>query len=195
MYERLVENWLTSVNELGYQLPFCETLVAEGWTVLHVSTHGRGEHGKDIVARNPDGALCAFQLKGGDIALPAWRGMREEVAELVQLPVRLASVAESEPHRPYLVTNGEIRGDAEENIIRYRDLWVEGGSPRLEVWSRWVILQRFLDAQGAFLPSALPEFRRFVELYVGSFDSPFPRKEFAELVEPLVRGCPVESTG
>jgi hypothetical protein len=183
--EKLIEDWLTNVNELGYQLPFCEVLLAEGFTIVHVSTHGRGEHGKDIVARHPDGNLSTFQLKGGDIRLSDWRKIRAEVEELVQLPVRLPGIDERESHTPYLVTNGEIRGDALESIKRYSDTWQTQGHQELQIWSRRIVLKKFLDAQGSFLPGDLREFRRFVELYVGDFESPFPKSKFARLLEAI----------
>lgn len=187
MQEKLVEHWLTNVNELTYQVPFCEVLVAMGYDVIHVSTHGRGEHGKDIVARNPKGRLQTFQLKGGDITLSEWRSIRGEVEELVQLPVRVPGISESEPHTPFLVTNGEIRGDAIESIVRYRTRWSKDGSPRLRIISRRTLLRHFLNAQGSFMPTELVEFRRFVELFVADFTDRLPREKFAGLLEELVR--------
>lgn len=185
MYERLLENWLTNVNELGYQLPFCEALVAEGYSILHVSRHGRGEHGKDVVARRPDGVLCSFQLKGGDIALADWRKIRGEVEELVQLPVRIPGIPEDEPHIPHLVTNGELRGDAPESIQRYIYDWKQRGYPLMEVWQRGRVVRLFLDAHGSFLPAGLKDFRTFIQLYTGQFTAPLPKSEFAKLLEPL----------
>lgn len=186
MDERLVEHWLTSVNELAYQIPFCEVLLAEGYEVLYVSTHGRGEHGKDVVARRDDGVLCSFQLKGGDLLLSEWRKIRGEIEELVQLPIRVPGVDESEPHVPHLVTNGEVRGDALENMRRYIDAWERKGHPRLELWQRHTLVKKFVDAQGRYLPSRLVDFRAFVELYVGSFIDPLPRDRFAGLLAALV---------
>lgn len=193
MQEKLVEHWLTSVNELTYQIPFCEVLVSKGYDVLHVSTHGRGEHGKDVVARSRRGRLFTFQLKGGDVSLRDWREIRGEVEELVQLPVRVPGVNESEPHIPVLVTNGEIRGDALESIVRYRDEWARGGAPRLRVISRRTLLRYFLDAQGRFLPTGLVEFRRFVELFVADFHERLPRDKYATLLEELISTMPVGS--
>ena len=186
MYEKLVENWLTNVNELGYQIPFCEALVADGYSILHVSSHGPGEHGKDVIARDPAGGLCTFQLKGHDLTLAGWRQIRDEVAELVQLPVRLPGVDENEPHVPHLVTNGAIRGDAAESIKRFAAKWVKDGSPELQVWSGGVVLHRFLSANQSFLPDSLADFRRFVELYAEDFNGPFPRAKFSRLIEPIV---------
>lgn len=194
MHEKLVEHWLTEVNELGYQLPFCEVLVADGYTVLHVSTHGRGEHGKDIVARDPTGALHTFQLKGGDINLSGWRSIRGEVEELVQLPVRIPGVPEDEPHVPHLVTNGEVRGDALESITRSAAVWTTKGYPGLQVWTRREVLRRFLDAHGRFLSSAANDFRSFVRLYAGDLEDRLPRAEFARLLLEMVHPDVVGST-
>jgi hypothetical protein len=38
-------------------------LVAEGYTIVHLSRHSPIEMGKDIIAIDKDGIPCAFQLK------------------------------------------------------------------------------------------------------------------------------------
>src|ERR1035438_8410885 len=75
---RVIENWLTNVNERQYQLPFCQVLAAEGETILYISTHGPFEKGRDIITRTPTGEIRAYQLKAGDIGLGAWRDIRSE---------------------------------------------------------------------------------------------------------------------
>lgn len=69
MLERIVENWLTSAGERGFERPFTQLLAAEGHRVLHGPVHHPFEHGKDIVTMAPGGDLCAFQLKGEPIGL------------------------------------------------------------------------------------------------------------------------------
>jgi len=64
MQERLLENWLISVNEKSFQIPFCQLLTGEGHEVVHISRHGPFEAGKDILAIDSNGIPCAFQLKG-----------------------------------------------------------------------------------------------------------------------------------
>ena len=186
MYEKLVENWLTSVNELSFQLPFCEVLLSEGYVILHVSSHGPGEHGKDVIARRGDGVLCTFQLKGGDIKLAEWRNIRGEVEELARLPVRLPGIDANEPRIPHLVTNGEISGDALESIQRFSEEWEKDGARPLEVVSKRALLKRFLDAHGKYLPNSLNDFRTFVELYVGVFEDRLPREKFARFLEAVI---------
>ena len=67
--ERIVEQWLTRSGERGFEVPFAQLLASEGYRVLQGPVHHPYEHGKDIVAIDPSGRLCAFQLKGGDIHL------------------------------------------------------------------------------------------------------------------------------
>lgn len=187
MIENLIANWLTKVNELGYQLPFCAVLLSEGYAILHVSRHGRGEHGVDVVARAPDGRLCAFQLKGPeDINLREWQKIRPQVEDLVQLTPRLPTVAPGEPHYPYLVTNGVLVGDAPENFRRYQDEWESKGYRRLELWDRQILIGMFVSAHGSYLPRPLTDFRSFVELYVADFLDRLPRQKFATFLEGLV---------
>jgi hypothetical protein len=65
--ERLIENWLTSAGERGYEVPFAQLLAAEGHRVIQGPVHHPFEHGKDILTFAPDGALHAYQLKGPDL--------------------------------------------------------------------------------------------------------------------------------
>jgi hypothetical protein len=178
--EKLVEHWLTNVNELSFQLPLCEALLALGYSVLHVSKHGRGEHGKDIIARDPQGALTTFQLKGGNIDLATWRNIRGEIEELVQLPVMLPGIDRNEPHAPFLVMNGELRGDAVPSIREYSDRWHAQGHGSLAVWQKTELLQKFIAAHGSYIPSSLTDFRSFVELYAADYSDRLPRRRFAD---------------
>lgn len=186
MFEKLIENWLINVHELGYQIPFCEALLTEKYKILHVSRHGPGERGKDIVARNPTGELVAYQLKGGDIKLPEWHSIRGEVEELVQLPVSLPSITKPEKHIPYLVTNGEIQGDALDSIQMFAERWEQQGHPRLQIIQRHELLAKFIASHGTYLPSKLTDFRQFVELYISDFYDRIPREKFSFFLFRLV---------
>lgn len=64
MLANVLAHWLTNASERSYEGPFCQLLIAEGHTVLFAPVHHPFEHGKDLVAMAPDGALCAYQLKG-----------------------------------------------------------------------------------------------------------------------------------
>lgn len=99
---RVIENWLTSVNERQYQLPFCQALAAGGETILYVSSHGPYEKGKDIITRTSDGEIRAYQLKAGDIGLSDWREIHGEIVNLVELPIELPGEEPITEFVPYL---------------------------------------------------------------------------------------------
>lgn len=189
MYEKLIENRLTNANELSYQIPFCEVLLAHRYSVLHISSHGPGEHGKDVIARHLDGRLFAFQLKGDDIRLSDWRRIRGEVEELVRLPVRHPSVEDGETHYPVLVTNGEVLGDATENIKQFSDKWQRDGAEWLDVWGGKKLQRLFIDAHGSYLPTDIGDLRDFLQLFAGEFEDRLPREEFTQFVERLTEAC------
>jgi hypothetical protein len=185
VYAKLIENWLTNVNELGYQAPFCEVLLSLGYSVIYISSHGPGEHGKDVIARDSSGALWTFQLKGGPIRLSDWRRIQDEVRELVELPVNFPGLDPNQPHHPVLVTNGAITPDARDNIKAYAEKWHRSGAPLLDVWSGTQLLKMFVDAHGSYLPSNVHDFRRLLELYSLEPHDRLPREKFAFFVESI----------
>ena len=197
MIEKLIENWLINVHELGYQIPFCEVLLTEKYSVLHVSKHGRGEHGKDVIARDHKGQLFAYQLKEGDITLNDWRTIRGEVEELVRLPVSttLPTLTTHENHTPVLVTNGELRGDAAASINAFAEQWQRDGAHLLQVIQKHELLNQFIRAHGNYLPTDLQDFRKFVELYVSKPWDRLPRKDFAEFLTKFIAPSIVSGRG
>lgn len=183
MLDRLIENWLTNVHELGYTTPFCQVLASEGETILHISRGGQGELGKDIITRGPDGKLRTYQLKQRDIALTEWNKYRGEIEHLVQLPPTAPGLSKPESHTPFLVTNGEIRGDAIPSIEQFSETWVKAGYPKLEIIQKGQLLKRFKDAHGSYLPDKLSDFREFIGFYIADFRDRFPREKFALFLE------------
>ena len=74
--ERVIEDWLTNSDERSYQASFVSLLVRSGHRIKYVSKHSTLEFGKDIVSVSPDGELCAYQLKAGNVNLSVWRNVR-----------------------------------------------------------------------------------------------------------------------
>lgn len=160
--------------------------MAEGYRILHVSSHGPGEEGKDVVAENRRGDLYCFQLKGGDIRLSDWRKIREEVEELVAIPVSIAGISSKRKRWPVLVTNGRVRGDAQKSISEFGAKWKKTyGGAQLGVWAEGTLLPLFLKHRTSFLPNRLLPFRTFVELYVADFAEILPVGTLAELLERI----------
>jgi hypothetical protein len=108
LIKRIIENWLTNTNEIGYQIPFCQYLISENHTIISISSHSSIEQGKDIISIDKDGIVHAFQLKGGNIKTVEWRNIQGEIMDLMRIPINHPSVDISSGHKPFLVTNGLI---------------------------------------------------------------------------------------
>jgi hypothetical protein len=164
LIERVIENWLTNTNEIGYQVPFCQYLVTEGYTLLHLSSHGQMEQGKDIISIDQKGNLCAFQLKAGNIDLPEWRQIRGEIEELVEIPINFPGIPKDVKHRSVLVTNGAISDPVRRGIDDLNLTYEKRGCCGLELITKMDLLKRFLKVHNVFLPNEPSDFKLFLEL-------------------------------
>jgi hypothetical protein len=81
LIDRVIENWLSSINERQYQIPFCQVLETEGERVVYISSHGPQELGKDIVTIASDGLPSAYQLKAGAIDMGSDLRVSQEARE------------------------------------------------------------------------------------------------------------------
>ena len=84
MRDKLLDDWLTSATEVGFQYAFAASLANDGYRVIHVTCHNSREHGKDLLAIAPDGTPCAFQLKSTprtQLTLSVYRSHVEGVRE------------------------------------------------------------------------------------------------------------------
>ena len=188
MIERIVEDWLTSTNERGYQIPFCQCLMQEGFTIVHISKHGQMEQGKDIIATAPDGTVCAYQLKTGDINLARWRSMQGEIQDLVELPVVHPAVDKRQPVQHFLVTNGMIddpvRRSIDDKNMHWEQLGLRNFKVSLIVGSQ--LLRKFVDAAGSFFPEKPIPLKEFLELYLTDRRSLPDKDKLASFLEQLL---------
>jgi len=184
--ERVVENWLTSVNERQYQIPFCQLLAAEGETIVYISPHGQREQGKDVITLGRDRVPCAYQLKAGRVTLTNWRAYHGEINELVTYPIAHPSIRSRKQHRPYFVTNGTV-GDPVLNAVPAANrLWVRSGAKPLQLVARDELVSRFVKAHGSYLPRDPSDVSVFLDLVVKGGQGPFPKCDFARFLESLL---------
>ena len=191
--ERAIEDWLTRASERGYQTAFCHLLNAMGYTVVHSTTHGPAEEGKDVVAWDPAGKPSAFQLKRGNINVGCWRAIRSEIAELVEYPINHPSIPTRRRHRSILVTTGYINENASSRINADKSNWRRRGFPALETWAGSQLLAEFQRYAGAFLPQPIPEFHRLLGFMIADGRPLLDKHEFHQLlmsVLPLGAGSP-----
>ena len=188
MHERLVENWLINVNEKTFQTPFCQMLTAEGYTVFHLSRHGSFEEGKDIIAANPEGFPCAFQLKGskGKISQAEWATYVDQVTRLVEIPIAYPGIDKSQPHQAYWVTNGEIDEEVRVEIDRRNIGWKNRGYPELQVITKGALLTRLLAIHKNFWPGELREEKDLLELYLANGYGVVAKPKLATFVQNLL---------
>lgn len=164
--ERTVENWLTKTNELGYQIPFCQVLILEGYEIIHISKHNSHEQGKDIIARDKSGITSLFQLKGGNITHKKWKDIKAEIEEMLDLTVIHPSIDPKKPKRYFFVTNGELEDTVRIQIENLnKDKWKK--TP-LETIVKGELLNKFLNATQEFTPVQLTEYKQFLDLYLNT---------------------------
>lgn len=183
MIERLIENWLTNANERGYEVPFCQLLMAEGHRVIHLNRHSPMEQGKDIISLDARGRLCAFQLKCGDIDIKRWRGeIKPEVDALVENIVEHPAVR-SGFAVPYLVTNGRL---SEPVIAEVANLNRSNRRRRLKPLNVVVgsdLAARFVKCHGQFLPREPADFEAFLRLFLADGRDVLAKRRFAQFLE------------
>ncbi|HEV2350393.1 MAG TPA: hypothetical protein VG028_11165 [Terriglobia bacterium] len=192
MIERVIENWLTSINERQYQIPFCQVLAGEGQTIIQISSHGPSEQGKDVISLSKEGIPCAFQLKNGPITLPRWREIAPQIDELVEYGIRHPSIPARARHLPFLVTNGEVNAPALEAIQSANRSWSQRRFKPLTVIDKGQLLSRFKELHGSFLPKEPIDFRLFLELFLRDGKEPIQKEKISHFLETIL---PFEATG
>lgn len=189
MIERVVENWLTDSTERSFQVPFCHVLANKGFTVLHMSRHCGMELGKDVIAIDPSGIPCAFQLKtpqGKRITLKEWRkGINQQVHDLVTLKLVHPSLPAKSHHRSFLVTNRGIDEEVARAIDDMNRQWTDSGQThlRLETIVGGAILKDALDLGSNLWPTELSDARTLLELFLHDGAEHLPKRKLAKLLE------------
>lgn len=172
MKERILENWLDSSNERTFEVPFCFMLLSQGYTVIHMTRHSSMEMGKDIIAIDPQGVPCAFQLKSSPskrITLTQWRDeISPQVHDLMLSKIVHPSFPSSTHHRSYLVTNRDLDEEVARAIDDLNRGWEDRGHPeiRLETIVRGQLLKMALDQTSALWPTKLSDVKLLLELFI-----------------------------
>lgn len=184
MLERALENWLTSTNERNYQVPFCQALTGLGYDVIHVSSHGQLEQGKDVIAINPDGSYVAYQLKTGNIDLGQWRNIKGEIHDLIELPIVHPSINPISTHAACLVTNGRVTDPVRQQIVQINEDNQKKGRnyAYLSIIQREELLRMLLAAQENIVPLELEDFDAFLKFYLSDGTEFFDKNLFAQFL-------------
>lgn len=184
MQNKLVENWLINVNELTFTIPFCQLLLAKGLKIVHISSQGPMEQGKDVIATDKNGNVFCYQLKGGDIKSKDWAAMKAEVDQLVELPPKHTSLSkEVTKWEAYLVTNGKIANPTARDIYDYSESKCKAGHQPLQTIVQGELLADFAKYFGDFLPVEIDDLQIFLDLYNQNGDYMLDNKAFKTFFE------------
>ncbi|NSW53970.1 MAG: hypothetical protein HPY85_15825 [Anaerolineae bacterium] len=189
MIERIVENWLTNVNEKSFQIPFCQMLIGEGYQVIHLSRHGSFEEGKDVLAIAPDGIPCAFQLKGvkgKKISQTEWSTYHDQIIRLIETPIKHPSIGETLDRRVYFVTNGELDEEVRVEITNQNPDRVRRKLPELKTILKGELTTRFNKLHTNLWPIELQSERDLLELYLADGTGYLDKAKFAGLMESII---------
>ena len=156
-----------------------------GYTVVHSTTHGASEEGKDVIALDGKAQPVAFQLKRGPISLSGWRKIKSEIEELVEQPINPAYVRSKRWHRPILVTTGSIHEQASRRISGLNTKW-ERSYRALEIWKSTELLAAFLKHTGRFLPVPILDFHRLLGFMIADGHGQLDKAEFDRLLRSIL---------
>lgn len=185
MKERLVEDWLINTGERGFEIPFCQILLAKGFRVLRVS-HSPYEHGKDVLAVTPKGELHAYQLKQGDVDLATFEKHGEQIRALVEADVEHPSIPRGKAHKPFFVTTGTIKDPVVDRILKMNAQWKRRGIPCLGYLDRRQLHADFLSLASDFWPVEPPKIRAFRSLYLATGRADLDKPELAKFLVELL---------
>ena len=186
MLERVIENWLDKATERSFEQPFCYMLSAKGHTIIHLTSHGTMELGKDIITIAPDGTPCAFQLKTGDISFAKWRDeVSSQTSDLVNLKINHPSVVSSKHHRSYLVTNGNIVEEVSHAIDLRNQTWASQGQPYLHLQTvvRGQLIEQARRLGIDLWPTELTDIKTLLEMFLESGQGVLPKEKLVSLFE------------
>jgi hypothetical protein len=180
--ERVVEDWLHNVNELGYEDSFAHALISEGHTIIHKQQHGQLELGKDLITRDSNGVYHSYQLKGGNIPQGKWAEMISQIHMTVTSPIFHPNVPPDTDFVPHLVTNGIISDPTRTDIINRNLVWKMQFNRELQVISYDGLLDMFLKVPSSFLPTKPRDFQLFLSLYLADKVEPLNCNDFSRFL-------------
>ncbi len=182
MIERVVEDWLHNVNELGYEDAFAHALLSEGHTIIHKQEHGSLELGKDLITRDNDGIYHCYQLKGGNIAQGKWQQISGQIHSTVTSPIVHPNVPVGAQFIPHLVTNGTISDPVRLDIFARNLVWKQQHGRELHLILYDQLLEMFFRLQSSFLPTKPRDFQLFLTLYLADKREPLKGVQFSQFL-------------
>lgn len=115
MLRNVIEDYLTSIKEVQFFLPFHQLLEAKGFYDIHL-THGSLEYGKDFIAKfkeNSSPTQYIFQIKAFDVALEKFRReVKPQLMDCLTNELSHPSYDNSLNRKVIFVTTGKLNSHA-----------------------------------------------------------------------------------
>jgi len=164
-------------------------LNAKGYTVLHSTRHASIEFGKDVIALDPDGVPCAYQLKGNPGSRLTLTQFREIQPQLWQLGIQALVFPGlvPGPHKSFLVTNGTVDEEVHRSIDDMNKTIVSGGGSPISIVQRGQLLAWFGEHASEFWPTEIPELHRIFKLLAAKGNEQPPVELLHQVLMPMLR--------
>jgi len=186
LLERVVELWLTSATERAYEAPFSQLLSLEGYTVLQGPAHHPYEHGKDIVALSADGDLCGFQLKSGDLHLPALEKIHGQLLALATTAIDYPGVSPPRPpDKAYLVTTGALTPPARDRLRSLNTASRSRGICEISLVEKENLVARFSRSHWSFVPTSVEDMDSLLQFLMSDGRGPFDTERLLALIQRI----------
>lgn len=178
---------MINTTERGFEHPFCQLLIGEGHEIIHIDSHSAREDGKDVLSVDPQGRLCGFQLKAGNIDVGRWRSEVEpELRELAELSVHHPRFDGQYCHGA-LVTTGTLNEAALHKFSAFnQSIRDRGVGKPIELIDHNALVDRFLRCEHAVLPVEPSEFRAFLQLVLADGTDCLDHLLFSQVLDNLL---------
>ncbi|MBL9183176.1 MAG: hypothetical protein JNN17_13645 [Verrucomicrobiaceae bacterium] len=187
MKERLVESWLSKINERGYGITFCQILASKGYRVIRYG-HSSIELGKDVLAISPQGDVCAYQLKSGDVSLADVTKHIEQLQMLVATHPVHPGLPSTFVYRVFFVTTGDFKDPAIALIKELNAKWRMHRWPEVQTIGGRDLVTDLIAMSSDFWPTEAPDMRAFLELHLARGRGDLDIGKLARLLRQIVEG-------
>lgn len=138
MLRNVLENYIDTISEREFDVPFLGLLFNNGFYDIHY-LHGAFEFGKDFIAKKEiDGQQIqfVFQSKAGDIGVTEWRELRYQIDEMRTNYAAHPNYDNKLPLAAVAVTTGRLVGGASISAQEYNEYLLKRGEVGFEVWDK-----------------------------------------------------------
>lgn len=115
MLQYVIDDYLRSITEIQFFLPFIQLLEASGYFDIHL-VHSPTEFGKDVIAKKSEQGEAmqyAFQLKAGDINLLKFRDeLQQQLLQACTNKLAHPNLDQTLPYQVVFVTTGIVQQPA-----------------------------------------------------------------------------------